>query len=90
MSRINNVLLAMITLRIISAFLEFTAAIFMFYFNNIEKAIKINALLGLMGPVILILVTFLGIVKLSHNVDIKNIFIIALGVILIIIGTSTS
>jgi uncharacterized membrane protein len=77
----------MIFLRLTSSFIELLAAYLMFYFKSIETAIKINAILGLVGPVVLMLVTFIGLVGISHQLNIRNIIMIATGVILILFGT---
>ncbi|MFP4660828.1 MAG: DUF2619 domain-containing protein [Halanaerobiales bacterium] len=85
--KISNLLYVMILLRVLSSMIEMGAACLMFYFKNIETAIRINALLGLFGPLILILVTFIGLVGISTELNIKNLLLIATGVILILIGT---
>lgn len=86
-SDFNKVLLAMITLRILSGLIELTAACLMYYFNKVETAIRINAVLGIVGPVILIIVTFLGLIEISHQLTLKKLFLIFLGVCLIFAGT---
>jgi hypothetical protein len=63
------------------------AAFLMYYFKNVTTAIKINAILGLVGPLILILVTFIGLIEISNKLELKNLLLIAAGVVLIIIGT---
>ncbi|MFW5998488.1 MAG: DUF2619 domain-containing protein [bacterium] len=84
---ISKILLSMILIRMLSSFIELSAAALMYYFKNVETAIRINAVLGLIGPIILILVTFLGLVELRADLSIKNIILIGLGVSLIIMGT---
>ena len=87
MSKLNNILLAMISIRIMSAIIELTAALLMYHFGHIKTAIRINAILGIIGPIILILVTFLGLIEISHNISFKKTILIALGVLLIILGS---
>ncbi|MFW6035278.1 MAG: YqhV family protein [Halothermotrichaceae bacterium] len=87
MIKINTVLTIMITMRVISSFIELTAAFLMYYFGKVETAIRINAVLGLCGPIILILVTFIGLVGISSQINIKNILLISIGVIFILLGT---
>lgn len=77
----------MILIRILSSFIELSAAFLMFHFKNVETAIRINAILGLIGPIILIIVTFLGLIELRSELSMKNIILIGLGVSLIILGT---
>ncbi|AZO94231.1 YqhV family protein [Halocella sp. SP3-1] len=87
MFKTNNILYLMIFLRIISSLIEMGAAGLMFYFKKIDTAIRINALLGLVGPIILILVTFLGLTGISSQLDFKKILLIGLGVFLILLGS---
>lgn len=87
MIRIENVLYAMIIIRLLSSLIEFTAACLMYYFKSIETAIRINAILGLVGPMILIIVTFIGLVGISNDLNLKNLLLIAAGVLLILLGT---
>lgn len=85
--KINNILYVMICLRLVSGLIEMGAAYLMYYFKNINTAIKINAFLGLIGPLVLILVTFMGLIELSSKVNPKNLILIGIGVFLILIGT---
>lgn len=87
MIKFNNLLYAMIFIRLLSSMIELGAACLMYYFRSIDTAIRINAFLGLLGPIILILVTFIGLVGISSEINIKNLILIATGVILILIGT---
>ncbi|MFW6238021.1 MAG: DUF2619 domain-containing protein [Halanaerobiales bacterium] len=86
----NNVLLAMLFLRILSGVIEVGAGFIMYYLNSVKKAMQINALLGFLGPAVLILITFLGLVEISSSINLKKLVLVALGVILIIIGTGSS
>ena len=87
MTKINNILLAMIFIRLLSSFIELTAAFFMFYYKDIEIAIRLNALLGFVGPIVLITVTFLGLTEISSQLSTVKILMICCGVALIILGT---
>ncbi|MCQ2560239.1 MAG: YqhV family protein [Clostridia bacterium] len=82
----NKIVLAMATCRIISSCLELTAALLMLKFNSVETAFKINAGLALVGPVILLSVTLLGLVGLSGKISPLGMFWVILGVILIFYG----
>lgn len=85
--KINNALYVMIFLRILSSLIEMGAAYLMYYFKNVSTAIKINAFLGLVGPMVLILVTFIGLVEIRNELSIKNLILVTIGVILILMGT---
>lgn len=72
--------------RMISAAIEVTAALLMLKFGRVETAFQINALLGLVGPVILIAVSALGLVGLSGKVPVTKFALLIAGVSLILIA----
>ncbi len=88
MGNISKVLATMIMIRILSSLIEFSAAILMYFFNDVRAAIRINAILGIIGPIILIIVTFLGLVGIREQVNIKNLLLIFTGICFILLGTS--
>jgi len=67
--------------------IELTAAYLMYYFANIKTAIRINAFLGIVGPIILILVTFIGLIGISTRLNLEKFILISLGIIFILLGT---
>lgn len=81
-----KVVLGMGLLRIISGLIELSAAFLMLYFNRVETAFKINACLALIGPIIMISVTSLGLIGLAGKVSLKQLVVIFSGVSLIFIG----
>jgi hypothetical protein len=77
---------SMALLRILSGSIELTAAFVMLRFNDVQKALVINSMLALVGPLILISTTTIGLVGLSDKLSpIKFIWIIA-GVSCLLIG----
>lgn len=86
----DKIVFAMAMLRCLSASIEFTAAILMLKFGRVETALKINAVLAMVGPTIMVLVTTLGLVGLAGNVSISKMAIIFSGVILIFYGINKS
>jgi len=83
----ENPVLLMSYLRVIGAGVEIAAAILMLRINTIEAALRINAVLGLLGPVVLIAVSALGLWGLVECVSLAKLVMILCGYILIIIGT---
>lgn len=77
----------MALVRFISASIEFTAAMLILRLGRVEPALRINAVLGLIGPTILVLVTGLGIVGLAGKVSPGKLSLIFFGVLLILAGT---
>lgn len=75
-----RVVLGMALLRFLSSAIELTAALLMLRLAKIEAALKINATLGLVGPLVMIGVTALGIAGLAHQVSYGKLALIAVGV----------
>lgn len=77
----------MVVVRLLSAVAELTGAYFMFRLNNIESAVRINAVLGLVGPIVLVTATAIGVLGLAGKLSLGNILLIFSGVGLILAGT---
>ncbi len=74
-------------IRLISATVELTGALLMARFNKIDTAVRINGFLGLVGPLVLITATAVGLVGLANNIQSSKILLVIVGVLLILIGT---
>jgi len=83
----ENPVFLMAYLRVIGAGVEIAAAILMLKMNTIEAALRINAVLGLLGPVVLIAVSALGLWGLVGRVSFTKLVMTLCGAILIIAGT---
>jgi len=82
----DKIVLSMALLRVLSSGIEFSAAMLMLYFNRVETAFKINAMLALVGPPIMVCVTALGLVGLAGKVSPVGMLSIVMGVGLIFFG----
>ena len=78
---------SMAAMRFVSSAIECTAAIFMLRVGRVETALRINGLLGLVGPFILIAVTTLGVVGLAGKLQVGKIVLVFAGVYLILYGS---
>lgn len=82
----DKIVLGMAALRFLSATIEFTAATLMLYFGRVETAFKINAVLSLIGPTVLISVTALGLVGLASKLSPVGMLFVITGVGFIFLG----
>lgn len=82
----DKIVFSMAAIRFLSAGAEFTAALLMLYFGRVETAFKINSVLALVGPTVLITVTSLGLVGLAGKVSLGGMVMIITGVGLIFLG----
>lgn len=78
----------MAMLRLLSCSIEFLAAMLFLKFDSVEKALKINALLALVGPSIMASVMLLGLAGMSGKVPASKFLIIIAGVAMIFYGVS--
>ncbi|HEY8497120.1 MAG TPA: YqhV family protein [Limnochordales bacterium] len=77
---------AMAVVRIISSAIELTAALLMLRLGRLDAAVQINAALGMVGPLVLVTVTLLGVVGLAGKIPLARLALLSLGVMLVILG----
>jgi uncharacterized membrane protein len=85
-SMVEKVILAMAGLRVISGLIEITAGLLILKFNQVDKALMVNAMLAVIGPIILITSMSLGIFTLADKISYSKLLFIALGVGFILLG----
>lgn len=78
----------MAAIRVISSIIEFSAAMLMLKLNRVEYALKVNALLAFVGPVIMLTATTIGLAGLAGKSDPWKLAIIGAGVVLIFVGVN--
>ncbi len=86
LSLIETSVLSMAGLRFLSASIELTAAILMLVFNDVKKAIAINAMLAVVGPVVLITTMAIGLLSIADDLSFSKLFFVGLGVAFILFG----
>ncbi|HHY39140.1 MAG TPA: DUF2619 domain-containing protein [Clostridia bacterium] len=86
---VDRVLAGMAVMRAISGFVEIAAAYYiMFHVRRIEDALRINAILGAIGPVVFVAVSALGLASLAGRVSAPRLIVISAGMALVLWGTS--
>ncbi|ALC90280.1 hypothetical protein A8F94_02455 [Bacillus sp. FJAT-27225] len=83
---IEKTVLAMALLRLVSGGIEIFAALLMIKFNAIEKALLINSSLALIGPIILLSTTTIGLIGIVEKVSLIKMFWVFAGVGCILYG----
>lgn len=71
----------------ISAAIEVTALLLLLRMENIGDMVRLNGLLGMVGPVIFITVSALGLAGSIGAIQPAKLALIAAGVVLIVLGT---
>lgn len=85
----EKAVLGMAVLRLLSGSIEILAAMLMIKFNQVEKALVINSSLALVGPMILIATTTIGLIGITDKISFTKIMWILLGVACILIGVKS-
>lgn len=83
---LNKVVLSMAVLRMVSGSIEVIAALIMLRLNQIDKALIVNSGLALVGPVILITTTTIGLAGIADKISFTRLLWILLGVSCIFFG----
>ncbi|MFC5701065.1 YqhV family protein [Cohnella faecalis] len=76
----------MALLRILSGSLELTAALVMLKLNDVQKALTVNSTLALVGPLVLISTTAIGLVGIADKLSPAKFIWILAGVGCLLIG----
>ena len=77
----------MAALRFLSSAIECAAALYMLRLFRVQDALRLNAVLGLVGPTILILVTIVGVAGIAEKLSIERIALILVAVVLVFVAT---
>lgn len=77
----------MALVRFLSAAIELAGAIMMLRLGRLESAVRVNALLGLIGPLVLVVTMSIGLIGLANRVSAGKLLLIFAGVCLILLGT---
>ncbi|MFS0554091.1 YqhV family protein [Brevibacillus sp. 179-C9.3 HS] len=82
----EKAIMGMAALRVFSGSIEIIAALLILKVNQVEKALLINSGLAIVGPVILITTTAIGLLGMSDRISFAKIAWILVGVSCILIG----
>ncbi len=90
LSIFEKAIVGMTLLRMVSGSIEIIVALLILKSNNIEKALVLNSSLALVGPIILILTTTIGLFGIAEKISFIKIFWIFGGVALILYGVRSN
>ncbi|WCK53548.1 YqhV family protein [Aneurinibacillus sp. Ricciae_BoGa-3] len=83
---LQKAVLGMATLRIFSGSLEIIAALIILRLNSVEKALVVNSALALVGPLVLLTTTTIGLIGMADKISLSKIVWIFAGIACIFIG----
>ncbi|GFZ98963.1 hypothetical protein GCM10008018_51350 [Paenibacillus marchantiophytorum] len=82
----NKIVLTMASLRMMSGSIEIIAAIVMLRLATVEKALLVNAGLALVGPLVLLATTTIGLVGIAEKLSYGKMLWVIAGVSCLFIG----
>ena len=84
----DSKIIAMGLARVIFGILSLSGGLLIFYFNDLSQSVRINALLGSIGPFVFIGVSVIGLIGLStQQFDLRKMVMLVIGVLLIMTGS---
>ncbi|UII54391.1 YqhV family protein [Cytobacillus spongiae] len=86
---LDKTIVGMALLRLLSGSIEIFVAYLFIKYNNVEKALIINSTLSIIGPIIFISTTTLGLVGVANSVSFEKIMWIMIGVGFILYGVKS-
>lgn len=87
MEKQGKLVFAMALTRLLAGSLELAGAFLMLAFQRVDSAFRINALLGMVGPVIFLVVSALGFAGLIGHIAPKKICLLLVGIALILLAS---
>ncbi|HZG76015.1 DUF2619 domain-containing protein [Paenibacillus antri] len=83
---VDKIVVSMALLRVLSGSIELMAAFLIYRLASVEKALVINSSLALVGPIIFISITALGLVGITDKLSFGKLAWVAVGVACLLIG----
>ena len=78
----------MIYLRFLLAIISLVAVYLMLKFPTVEAGLRINAVLAVTNPAILLLINLVGVSGLANKMDPSKLIFVLLGAVFIMLGTA--
>lgn len=78
---------AMAAIRMLFGLISLSGGYLMLRFNDLQQAVRINGIIGSIGPVVLLLVSAIGVAGLATQMEMKKIVLLVAGIVLILLGT---
>lgn len=74
--QVNPTVLTMVALRVVSSLIELTAAVVMLLTNDVRKAVAVNSVLAMVGPLIFIITMTIGIYQIAGQLSYAKLILI--------------
>jgi putative exporter of polyketide antibiotics len=84
----EKAIVGMALLRFLSGTMEIVVAFLILKINQVDKALVLNSSLSIIGPIIFLSTTAIGLYSIANEVSFTKLIWILLGIIFIIYGVS--
>lgn len=78
----------MAMLRVVSGLIEIAAALIILRVGRVDAALRINSVLGIVGPVVFIAVSALGIITIAVKLTPLKVLLLVAGILMVLLGTT--
>lgn len=78
---------AMAAIRMLFGLISLSGGYLMIRFNDLQQAVRINGIIGSIGPFVLLLVSAIGVAGLATQMDMRKLTLLVAGIVLILLGT---
>jgi len=79
--------LTMAIIRMTFGMISLLGGYLMFRLNDLQHAVRINSIIGSIGPFVLLMVSAIGVAGLATQMDFKKVALLVMGIVLILLGT---
>ncbi|WP_027417734.1 YqhV family protein [Aneurinibacillus terranovensis] len=83
---LEKAIIGMALLRLLSGSIEIVAALLIIRLNEVEKALLVNSALAIVGPIVLLTTTTIGLIGLADRISMWKIIWIFAGIACIFVG----
>ena len=85
--RFDHLVLAMASLRVLFGIMGLGGAALMLWYNDVTTAVRINAVLGSVGPFTFLVVSLMGVAGMAGQIPVQRLVLVGVGVTMVLLGT---
>lgn len=84
---INKYITTMAVTRFLFGLINFIGVFFMLRYNTPEQALRVNGIIGSIGPFVFLFVSMVGLAGMAGKISTQKMILLIAGIILIWLGT---
>ncbi|MTI94820.1 MAG: DUF2619 domain-containing protein [Firmicutes bacterium] len=83
----NINLITMAAIRMLYGVVSLSGGLLMLYYKDLQSAVKINGIIGSVGPFVFLFVSAIGVAGLAGQIDLRKLGLLLMGITLIMLAT---